>query len=529
MIFHEYGHHILQHFGESPLPNYNNGVCDSINFLNFGGHCFWRSENPPVAWTEGWPDFLSEVLTTSLGKNETMSSVFRCDNITPTLCGSVESPPLPSPDANLANVEGTVAAVLWDLLDANPDNRNADNSTDRLSLSFGTLWDVFQNRDPDPFTAHNKILSLDELWDAFAALRPAELNRVSEIYHENGLSKPASDLSVTAVSTSASTVLAGQSIGVSDSTTNIGSVRPGINSVTRPFLKQELVGRLTPLGSRTVGDLAPGGSSSHGTTNVTIPSSTRPGEYFVVACADRDGTTFESNESNNCLDAGPITVTQPSISIGDDAELEADAAASAMTFPVSLSAAAATPVSVNYATTDGTARAPGDYTAKIETVTFNPGETTKMITVPVIDDLLDEAGNETFNVVLSGPVGATISDGAAVGYIVDDDAPPTLRINNVSATEGQSGTKDFTFNVALSAVSGQEVRANWTTVNWHAQAGSDFVAGQGTPSSPPAPRAATSWCGYRATRSGRRTSSSRSSSPLPCRQPSPTTGGSARS
>ena len=44
MIFHEFGHHVLRHFGESPMPDYNNGVCDTISFLNFGGHCLWRAE-----------------------------------------------------------------------------------------------------------------------------------------------------------------------------------------------------------------------------------------------------------------------------------------------------------------------------------------------------------------------------------------------------------------------------------------------------------------------------------------------------
>jgi hypothetical protein len=478
VIFHEYGHHIMRWFGESPTPNYNNGNCDTIRLFNLGGHCFWRSELPPVAWTEGWPSYLAEVLTTSLGKDQTASSVFGCDIVIPTICGTVESPPQPPPDPDLTNVEGMVAAVLWDLMDSAADNRDFDNSTDRLSLGFAALWDLYQDRDPDPFTAHNKVTSLDELWEAFAALRPAELNRVSEIYDENGITKPAADLAVTALSASTANAIPGQAIAVTDTTANIGAVRTGTGSATRFYLTQAPFGILVPVAARGIGDLPSGGGTSTSTVHVVIPSSTGPGQYFVIACADNDGATFESNESNNCLGSGLITVAQPSVSIGDAAAVsEGNAGLVAMTFPISLSQPAAGPVSVNYATSDGTAKAAlGDYLPAASSVSFGVGDVTKSATVWVNGDLLDEPGNETVNVTLSNPAGATIGDGSAVGAIVDDDAPPSLRINDVQVTEGNSGTKNVTFRVSLSAVSGRDVKVNWKTVNGGAVAPSDFVA-----------------------------------------------------
>jgi hypothetical protein len=101
------------------------------------------------------------------------------------------------------------------------------------------------------------------------------------------------------------------------------------------------------------------------------------------------------------------------------------------------------------------------------------------VTVLVKGDLLDEA-NETFNVVLSSPVGAVIGDGTAVGHITDNDPTPSLRINNVQTAEGQSGTKNLNFTVSLSAVSGQSVQVKWATSNVTALAGSDYVASTGT-------------------------------------------------
>ena len=73
------------------------------------------------------------------------------------------------------------------------------------------------------------------------------------------------------------------------------------------------------------------------------------------------------------------------------------------------------PVTVDYATANGTAVAPADYQAASGTLTFTPGQTTRQLTVLVNGDLLDEA-NETYFVNLSNPGNATIADGQGVGH-----------------------------------------------------------------------------------------------------------------
>ena len=78
-------------------------------------------------------------------------------------------------------------------------------------------------------------------------------------------------------------------------------------------------------------------------------------------------------------------------------------------------------VSVDVATVDDSAIAGSDYTPIIETVHFAPGETVKTVSIVLIDDDVPEA-DETFGVVLSNPVGATIADALGVVTIVDDDA-----------------------------------------------------------------------------------------------------------
>ncbi|MDE0023011.1 MAG: hypothetical protein OXP69_01220, partial [Spirochaetaceae bacterium] len=102
------------------------------------------------------------------------------------------------------------------------------------------------------------------------------------------------------------------------------------------------------------------------------------------------------------------------------------------------------------------------------------GDSEKKLTVAVIGDTLDEV-DETYTVTLSGASNATLSDATGVGTITDDDDPPGLSVDDVTVTEGNSGTVNAGFTVSLSAESGREV-----TVSWEAASGSGDTATEGT-------------------------------------------------
>src|SRR5205807_8957784 len=95
--------------------------------------------------------------------------------------------------------------------------------------------------------------------------------------------------------------------------------------------------------------------------------------------------------------------------------------AKTLTFTVTLAAASIQTITVNFATTNGTATAPSDYLATSGMLTFNPGDLTKTIGVTINGDQLFEP-DETFTVNLSNPVNATISRGTGTGTILNDDA-----------------------------------------------------------------------------------------------------------
>lgn len=122
---------------------------------------------------------------------------------------------------------------------------------------------------------------------------------------------------------------------------------------------------------------------------------------------------------------GTATITDddptPTVSI-NDVSLPEGASGSTKTFvfELTLSAASARPVTVEWSTSNGTALAPTDYLAGSGTVTFLPGDTKRTIGISVLGNNVVEP-NETFNVTLATPVNATIADGTGVGTIVNDD------------------------------------------------------------------------------------------------------------
>jgi hypothetical protein len=129
-------------------------------------------------------------------------------------------------------------------------------------------------------------------------------------------------------------------------------------------------------------------------------------------------------------------------------------------FTITLSKAATGPVSVRHSTANGTATAPADYTATSGTLRFATGQTSRTVSVPVVNDTLDE-DDETFRLDLSGPSGVTVGDGSGAGTVVDEDPPPTVTFRTRPIWGENEGTSGFP--VDLSAPSGRRVEALFTT------------------------------------------------------------------
>jgi hypothetical protein len=193
-------------------------------------------------------------------------------------------------------------------------------------------------------------------------------------------------------------------------------------------------------------------------------------ETFFVNLSNPTNATIADGQGQ-----GTITNDdpQPTITIGPSFRTEgAQGTSGNSVFEVKLSNPSYQTITVAYATANVTATAGVDYVATSGTVTFNPGETTKSLNVVVNGDNTDEV-HETYVLNLSSPTNATIATAQGVGTILDDDGP-TISINSVSVTEGNSGITNAVFTISLSAPSVQDILVNYATTGGTATSGLDF-------------------------------------------------------
>ena len=202
--------------------------------------------------------------------------------------------------------------------------------------------------------------------------------------------------------------------------------------------------------------------------NVTVtPNGDEDVTITLVATTDCAATGAICTADNRPLSASvSATVVGPlSLSVADASATEADDAT--VDFTVTLSRASSADVTVDYATSDGTATAGADYTDTSGTLTFAAGETAKTVAVPVLDDATDE-DDETLTLTLSnasGGGGVSLDDATATGTIADDDEasaqPLTASFENVPSSHDESA---FTFALHFS----EEFDLSRTTLHDHA-------------------------------------------------------------
>ncbi len=136
-------------------------------------------------------------------------------------------------------------------------------------------------------------------------------------------------------------------------------------------------------------------------------------------------------------------------------------------------------LTVNYTIT-GTATNGTDYLQLTGTATFAAGSSTTTITVTPTDDFIVE-GNETITLTLATGTGYNIGTAkTATVTIADNDVIPQVSINNVTITEGNSGTRNANFIVSLSNPRNQTITVAYQTSNVSAVAGTDYITQTGT-------------------------------------------------
>jgi parallel beta-helix repeat protein len=214
-------------------------------------------------------------------------------------------------------------------------------------------------------------------------------------------------------------------------------------------------------------------ASGNATINATGLTAVPVGQVATAVAIDPNGNTSEFSACRAAT-AGSAGTLQLSAATYNSNETGPNAIINVTRTGGSFGA-----VTVNYATTTGGTATDGtDYTGTTGTLTWANGDTAnKTFSFPIINDTLDET-DETINLALSNATGgATLgSPSTAVLTILDNDNPPNITINNVSVTEGNSGTVNAVFTISLSAASGRAVSVNYATGDNTATQPSDYTS-----------------------------------------------------
>ncbi len=172
----------------------------------------------------------------------------------------------------------------------------------------------------------------------------------------------------------------------------------------------------------------------------------------------------------------PVDIAEPGLSIDDVTVNETDGTA---TFTVSLSAASTTAITVDFATTAGSATEGSDYSNTTGGLTFVAGQTTQNIVVDITNDDIVEA-NESFTLNLTNAVGASITDGTGVATIISDDSdapsppPTTIRL------EAEEFNLDTYIEETRNIASDGEVITLFNAAGTEGTATSTFTGASGT-------------------------------------------------
>ena len=216
------------------------------------------------------------------------------------------------------------------------------------------------------------------------------------------------------------------------------------------------------------------------TIDVTGDKAAEGNETFVLALSPHDATATIGEPGVGTVkivddDAKPEEPLNGLLSVADASAAEPVTGSATMTFTVTLAPALKRVVTLEWATGDGTAKAGSDYTAASGTLSFAPGETTKKVSVTLLQDDGPE-DNETFFVNLSGTAGAGLADAQGMGTIVDRNAPPSLSISDTLCQEGDGAT----FAVELTGTAAVPVTVTFSTSDGTAREGLDYLGRRAT-------------------------------------------------
>lgn len=226
--------------------------------------------------------------------------------------------------------------------------------------------------------------------------------------------------------------------------------------------------------------------NGNATINVTFPMPLVTGRAITATATDPNGNTSEFSAGDVSSATGSVRLGASSITVIEDVGF--------VTVTVERLFGISGSLTIDYATSDGTATAGQDYIAASGTLTFSGGETRKSFQIPIIDDAVTEP-DETFTIELRNPPspGALGTPSRLVVTIEDRSRVPVISRSGDSVTEGGTGTTtNLLVAFVLSAATGRSVSVDYATADLSAtggascsNGGTDYESRSGTVSIPP--------------------------------------------
>jgi uncharacterized repeat protein (TIGR01451 family) len=215
-----------------------------------------------------------------------------------------------------------------------------------------------------------------------------------------------------------------------------------------------------------------GSMTNMATATVTVNfTAVGPGAVTNVATVTQN--ELDLNPTNNSTSSVLMIDPQPTVTILDASVIQSPATKSTISFPLWLSAASSIPISVGYATADGTAFSGQDYDATSGVVTISPGSTSGQLNLPIIRNNLSIQPLDFFYLNLTSVTNASLARTQAVGTIVERKFL-TISISGSTVVAGSSGATNAIFTLALNQTSSLPVTVLYQTIDGSATAGSDY-------------------------------------------------------
>ena len=227
---------------------------------------------------------------------------------------------------------------------------------------------------------------------------------------------------------------------------------------------------------------AAGESSKTITVNINGDTTAEPDETFrVVLAAPSAGTTITTGSADATVLNDDTNLSIASVT---GSHLEGNSGSTPFVFSVTRSGITTGSNSVSWAVTGALPASvnPVDFVGGVVpsgTVSFAPGELVKNVTVDIAGDTALEP-DEWFKVLLLLPTnGAVISNGVALGKVVNDETSMSIAATDAVKAEGDSGSTSFTFTVTRGGNTGGTHTVHWqvTGLNPNTAGAADFAGG----------------------------------------------------